>query len=73
MQWLLVARHCASPVALGYPELHCPPLPWCFCRSRVQQGVRKGEVPHQAEVICFLASSDADFVTSVTIKVTGGN
>jgi hypothetical protein len=24
-------------------------------------------------VICFLASSDADFVTGVTIDVTGGN
>ena len=27
----------------------------------------------QAKVICFLASSDADFVTGVTIDVTGGN
>ena len=27
----------------------------------------------QARVICFLASSDADFVTGVTIDVTGGN
>ncbi len=26
----------------------------------------------QARVICFLASSDADFVTGVTIDVTGG-
>jgi len=24
-------------------------------------------------VICFLASGDADFVTGVTIDVTGGN
>jgi NAD(P)-dependent dehydrogenase (short-subunit alcohol dehydrogenase family) len=27
----------------------------------------------QARVICFLASHDADFVTGVTIDVTGGN
>ena len=26
----------------------------------------------QARVICFLASSDADFVTGVTIDVNGG-
>jgi NAD(P)-dependent dehydrogenase (short-subunit alcohol dehydrogenase family) len=26
----------------------------------------------QARVICFLASRDADFVTGVTIDVTGG-
>jgi len=26
----------------------------------------------QARVICFLASQDADFVTGVTIDVTGG-
>jgi NAD(P)-dependent dehydrogenase (short-subunit alcohol dehydrogenase family) len=26
----------------------------------------------QARVICFLASCDADFVTGVTIDVTGG-
>ena len=26
----------------------------------------------QARVICFLASADADFVTGVTIDVTGG-
>jgi NAD(P)-dependent dehydrogenase (short-subunit alcohol dehydrogenase family) len=26
----------------------------------------------QARVICFLASPDADFVTGVTIDVTGG-
>jgi NAD(P)-dependent dehydrogenase (short-subunit alcohol dehydrogenase family) len=26
----------------------------------------------QARVICFLASTDADFVTGVTIDVTGG-
>jgi hypothetical protein len=26
----------------------------------------------QANVICFLASSDADFVTGLTIDVTGG-
>ena len=34
-----------------------------------------GRIPHasdQAKVICFLASSDADFVTGVTIDVTGG-
>ena len=26
----------------------------------------------QAKVICFLASPDADYVTGVTIDVTGG-
>ena len=34
-----------------------------------------GRVPEaidQAKVICFLASSDADFVTGITIDVTGG-
>ena len=30
------------------------------------------EPEDQARVICFLASSDADFVTGVTIDVTGG-
>ena len=34
---------------------------------------RLAEAPDQARVICFLASSDADFVTGVTIDVTGGN
>ncbi len=34
---------------------------------------RIAEAPDQAKVICFLASSDADFVTGVTIDVTGGN
>jgi NAD(P)-dependent dehydrogenase (short-subunit alcohol dehydrogenase family) len=34
---------------------------------------RVAEAPDQARVICFLASSDADFVTGVTIDVTGGN
>jgi NAD(P)-dependent dehydrogenase (short-subunit alcohol dehydrogenase family) len=34
---------------------------------------RLAEAPDQAKVICFLASSDADFVTGVTIDVTGGN
>ena len=34
---------------------------------------RIAEAPDQANVICFLASSDADFVTGVTIDVTGGN
>jgi len=33
---------------------------------------RMGEAADQARVICFLASSDADFVTGVTIDVTGG-
>ena len=33
---------------------------------------RMAEAPDQARVICFLASSDADFVTGVTINVTGG-
>ena len=34
---------------------------------------RVAEAPDQAKVICFLASGDADFVTGVTIDVTGGN
>ncbi len=34
---------------------------------------RLAEAPDQARVICFLASGDADFVTGVTIDVTGGN
>ena len=34
---------------------------------------RIAEAVDQAKVICFLASSDADFVTGVTIDVTGGN
>jgi NAD(P)-dependent dehydrogenase (short-subunit alcohol dehydrogenase family) len=33
---------------------------------------RIAEAVDQARVICFLASSDADFVTGVTIDVTGG-
>src|SRR5437868_15479245 len=34
---------------------------------------RVAEATDQAKVICFLASGDADFVTGVTIDVTGGN
>ncbi|MBV9685658.1 MAG: SDR family oxidoreductase [Alphaproteobacteria bacterium] len=34
---------------------------------------RVAEAADQAKVICFLASSDADFVTGLTIDVTGGN
>lgn len=34
---------------------------------------RVAEAADQARVICFLASRDADFVTGVTIDVTGGN
>jgi NAD(P)-dependent dehydrogenase (short-subunit alcohol dehydrogenase family) len=34
---------------------------------------RVAEAADQARVICFLASSDADFVTGITIDVTGGN
>ena len=34
---------------------------------------RIAEPVDQAKVICFLASSDADFVTGVTIDVTGGS
>jgi NAD(P)-dependent dehydrogenase (short-subunit alcohol dehydrogenase family) len=34
---------------------------------------RVAEARDQARVICFLASRDADFVTGVTIDVTGGN
>ena len=33
---------------------------------------RVAEATDQAKVICFLASSDADFVNGVTIDVTGG-
>lgn len=33
---------------------------------------RIAQAADQAKVICFLASSDADFVTGVTIDVTGG-
>jgi NAD(P)-dependent dehydrogenase (short-subunit alcohol dehydrogenase family) len=33
---------------------------------------RMAEARDQARVICFLASQDADFVTGVTIDVTGG-
>ena len=33
---------------------------------------RVAEAVDQARVICFLASGDADFVTGVTIDVTGG-
>jgi len=33
---------------------------------------RMAEARDQARVICFLASNDADFVTGVTIDVTGG-
>jgi NAD(P)-dependent dehydrogenase (short-subunit alcohol dehydrogenase family) len=40
-------------------------------RARVPLG-RVAEPEDQARVICFLASSDADFVTGVTIDVTGG-
>jgi NAD(P)-dependent dehydrogenase (short-subunit alcohol dehydrogenase family) len=34
---------------------------------------RVAEAVDQARVICFLASSDADFITGVTIDVTGGS
>src|SRR6516165_7004939 len=34
---------------------------------------RVAEAADQAKVVCFLASSDADFVSGVTIDVTGGN
>ena len=33
---------------------------------------RMAEASDQAKVICFLASSDADYVTGLTIDVTGG-
>ena len=39
--------------------------------ARVPLG-RIAESSDQAKVLCFLASSDADFVTGVTIDVTGG-
>jgi NAD(P)-dependent dehydrogenase (short-subunit alcohol dehydrogenase family) len=42
-------------------------------RQREQVPLRRiAEPVDQARVICFLASSDADFVTGVTIDVTGG-
>lgn len=49
-------------------------------RTRDEQAREVGRTPlrrvavaaDQARVICFLASSDADFVTGVTIDVTGG-
>jgi NAD(P)-dependent dehydrogenase (short-subunit alcohol dehydrogenase family) len=34
---------------------------------------RVAEAVDQAKVICFLASSDADFVSGVTIDVSGGS
>jgi NAD(P)-dependent dehydrogenase (short-subunit alcohol dehydrogenase family) len=34
---------------------------------------RVAEAADQAKVICFLTSNDADFVTGITIDVTGGN
>ena len=39
--------------------------------ARIPLG-RVAESSDQAKVLCFLASSDADFVTGVTIDVTGG-
>ena len=39
--------------------------------ARIPLG-RVPEATDQAKVICFLASSDADFVTGITIDVTGG-
>ncbi|MEM9357312.1 MAG: SDR family NAD(P)-dependent oxidoreductase [Pseudomonadota bacterium] len=39
--------------------------------ARIPLG-RIAESSDQAKVLCFLASSDADFVTGVTIDVTGG-
>ena len=39
--------------------------------ARIPLG-RIPEASDQAKVICFLASSDADFVTGITIDVTGG-
>ena len=33
---------------------------------------RVAEAADQANVICFFASADADFVTGLTIDVTGG-
>jgi NAD(P)-dependent dehydrogenase (short-subunit alcohol dehydrogenase family) len=42
-------------------------------RERERVPLRRiAEPQDQARVICFLASSDADFVTGVTIDVTGG-
>ena len=38
----------------------------------VRRCSRVAEASDQAKVICFLASSDADFVTGLTIDVTGG-
>ena len=46
-------------------------------KAEALRGVEIADSPRavaadQAKVICFLASSDADFVTGVTIDVTGG-
>ena len=40
--------------------------------ARARPWAGSAEPEDQARVICFLASSDADFVTGVTIDVTGG-
>jgi len=42
-------------------------------RDQYERSLRRmGEAVDQANVICFLASSHADFVTGLTIDVTGG-
>ena len=41
-------------------------------RAILRVNLRPATPEDQARVICFLASSDADFVTGVTIDVTGG-
>ncbi|MEI6723898.1 MAG: SDR family oxidoreductase, partial [Betaproteobacteria bacterium] len=40
-------------------------------RSRIPLG-RYSLPEDQAKVVCFLASSDADFITGIAIDVTGG-
>src|SRR5437879_6155998 len=51
-----------------------PRTPQAAARDTPRAPLRRvAEAPDQAKVICFLASSDADFVTGVTIDVTGGN
>ena len=45
----------------------------CLATEDLADLRRVAEASDQAKVICFLASSDADFVSGVTIDVTGGN
>ena len=58
----------------GWPEIGLVWRAQIVLRAAEGQPLRRiAEAVDQAKVICFLASSDADFVTGVTIDVTGGN